>query len=98
MWQTLVMGKVKTSEKILRQMGEFVDKVLDGEEGINLDTMMKGMPCVEQGKFFIKVMDLYMQYTMAKPKQDVSIGLEFDKIRIVGEDTNYRQIEDNEEE
>ena len=92
------MGKVKTSEKILRQMGEFVDKVLDGEEGINLDTMMRGMPCVEQGKFFIKVMDLYMQYTMSKPKQDVSIGLEFDKIRIVGEDTNYRQIEDNEEE
>lgn len=92
------MGKVKTTEKILRQMGEFVDKVLDGEEGINLDTMMKGMPCVEQGKFFIKVMDLYMQYTMVKPKQDVSIGLEFDKIRIVGEDTNYRQIEDNEEE
>lgn len=92
------MAKEKTAEKILRQMGEFVDKILDGEEEISLDTMMRGMPCAEQGKFFIKVMDLYMEYTMSKPKQDVNIGVEFDKIRIVGETPNYRQIEDSEEE
>lgn len=85
------MARQKTGEKILQQMGEFVEKVIDGDGGISLDTMINGMPCAEQGKFFIKIMDLYMQYTMSKPKQDINLGLEFDKISIVGE-TPVKQI------
>lgn len=86
------MARQKTSEKILQQMGDFVEKVIDGNGGISLDTMINGMPCAEQGKFFIKVMDLYMQYTMSKPKQDINLGaIEFNRISIIGE-TQVKQI------